>query len=127
MFIKSILDLQSHPQGEQILKIVNRHIHRTGAEFSYYLPSHLVETARFINLFQRSNTLDPGVWLSRYSPYETQLIFEAMAVRDEESKNMVTKKMRVANRLTSRFIHHQINRLEIPNPLLQKIKKVFKQ
>jgi len=128
MYIKSVADLTDHIHGEQVMKSMNRHIYKKKAEFCMWLPSHIMKTAEFMNTFQRTQVLDANAALNRYSPYETRLLMQAIDSQSEEDKKRINERIRVANRMTSRFINKELQRIaEKEKSLLTKIKKVFKR
>jgi len=126
MYIKSYFDLDSHPKGEKVKRALNRHIAKKGAKFCVYLPSHILDTASFMNSFQKSQMIDASHALSKYSPFESGLLFRAIdAGYDPEKLGRVSDSIRNANRLTARFIASEIERLERESPVITAIKNIF--
>lgn len=123
MYIKSYADLADHPKGDVIKKALNKHIHKRGAEFCIFLPSHMMDTADFLDTFTAKEKYGAVEALNRYSPFELRLILQAMGSEGNERKT-VKEKVRLANRQTARFISSQIEKHE--TSLMTKIKKVFK-
>lgn len=126
MYIKSVEALQDHPHGEEIMKAMNKHIHKRGAEFCYFLPSHMLSTAAFMRDFQKKQVIEVSSTLSKYSPFETRLLMHCIEARDPDEVKKVTERIRNANRLTARFIASESERIaEREKPILTRIKNVF--
>ncbi len=126
MYIKSVESLADHPHGEEIMKTMNRAIHRRGLEFCYYLPSHMLKTGDFMRKFQKSQVLEVSNALSKYSPFETRLLMHCIEARDNDEVKKVTERIRNANRLTARFITNELERIaEREKPMLTRLKNVF--
>ena len=126
MYIKSVEALQDHPHGEAIMKAMNRHIAKKGAEFCYFLPSHMLKTGEFMRDFQKSQALEVSNALAKYSPFETRLLMHCIEARDPDEVKKVTDRIRNANRLTSRFIAQELERIaEREKPLLSRLKTAF--
>ena len=126
IYIKSVEALQDHEHGEEVMKAMNRHIAKKGAEFCYFLPSHMLKTGEFMRDFQKSQALEVSNALAKYSPFETRLLLRCIESRSDEDVKAVTDSIRNANRLTSRFIAHELERIaERQKPLLSRLKTAF--
>lgn len=126
MYIKSVEALQDHLHGEQVMKAMNRHIAKKGAEFCYFLPSHMLKTGEFMRDFQKSQCLEVSNALAKYSPYETRLLLRCVESRGDADVKAVQDSIRNANRLVSRFIANELERIaEREKPLLARLKTVF--
>lgn len=128
MYIKSIDDLQNSPYREQVTKAINKAIHKNEAEFCQFLPSHIVSTGDFLRDFTPDKGWDASSALSRYAPFETRLILQVIGSKTREDLVKTKDKIRVANRLLSRFIARELEKHEAKRkPFLTKIKKAFKK
>jgi len=126
MYIKSVEALQDHPHGEAVMKAMNKHIANKGAEFCYFLPSHMLKTGEFMRDFQKKQVLEVSSTLSKYSPFETRLLMHCIEASDEAEVKKVTDRIRNANRLTARFIANELERIaEREKPILTRLKNVF--
>ena len=126
VYIKSVEALQDHPHGEEIMKKMNRHIAKKGAEFCYFLPSHMLKTGDFMRTFQKKQALEVSAALTKYSPFETRLLMHCIEARDKAEVKKVTDRIRNANRLTARFIANELERIaEREKPILTRLKNVF--
>lgn len=125
MYIKSVADLQDHPHGAAVMKALNKAVYK-GAEYCYFLPSHLLSTGAFIRDFQKSQMLDVSNALSKYSPFETRLLMAAIESRTDADVERVTSRIRNANRMTARFISNELLKVEqSQNTFMFKLKKKF--
>ena len=126
MYIKSYQQLSEHPHGARLIKKLNRHIYKTKFKACVFLPSYLLSTAEFCNTFQKTQLLDVSHALSKFSPYETQLLCQAIDAGTDVAKlKVVHDRIRNANRLTARFIASEIERLERESPVISAIKNIF--
>src|SRR5690554_1843414 len=126
MYIQSVQRLSDHPHGAVVMKKMNRHINKTGAEFCYFLPSHILSTAEFINTFHRTAVLNVSDALNKYSPFETRLLMQAIEAKNDDDLKRVNDRIRNANRQVSRFIQNELERLaDKEKGFLNKVKNVF--
>jgi|GEM_PF-2089734 len=126
MYIKSVEALQGHPHGEEVMKKMNRHIAKKGAEFCYFLPGHMLKTGECMRVFQKSQTLEVSNALSKHSAFETRLLMRCIEASDPDEVKKVTDRIRNANRLTARFIATELERIaEREKPMLTRLKNVF--
>ncbi|MBV2125041.1 MAG: hypothetical protein KUF75_07825 [Candidatus Thiodiazotropha sp. (ex Ctena orbiculata)] len=126
MYIKSYADLANHPHGDRVKKALNRHIFKKKFKACVFLPSHILDTAKFCNEFQRQDLWNVSEKLNRYSPYETELLLSAIdACDDVEKLKRVHDAIRNANRLTGRFIQIELQKIERESPVVSAIKSIF--
>ncbi|MFC6634020.1 hypothetical protein [Microbulbifer taiwanensis] len=120
MYIKAVDELNEHPEGEKILKRVNRKIYNQGEDgkFCAFLPSYILTAASYIDRMDKlSDAMEVGHALDRFSPYETRLFLRACAIDDEEDcgkdyRKEVNNQIRVANRNLSRLIEREMEKYE---------------
>lgn len=126
MYIKSYQQLSEHPHGARVIKKLNRHIFKNGFKACIFLPSHILDTAKFCNEFQRKDLWDVSEKLNRYSPHETELLLCAISANNDVQKlKEIHDRIRNANRLTSRFIQLELEKIERESPIISAIKNIF--
>lgn len=126
MYIKSYTDLANHPHGDRVKRALNRHIFKKQFKACVFLPSHILDTAKFCDEFQRKDLWNVSEKLNRYSPYETELLLSAIDAGDNVEKlKRVHDSIRNANRLTGRFINLELEKIQRESPVVTAIKSIF--
>jgi uncharacterized protein YbbC (DUF1343 family) len=125
MYIQSVQRLADNPHGAAVMKKLNKAVYK-GAEYCYFLPSHILATASYINTFQKSQMLDVSNALSKYSPFETRLLMAAIESKSDDDLKRVNDRIRNSNRKCARFIADELHRIaEKEKSFLHKVKNVF--
>lgn len=108
MYIEQIKLLELSEHKATIMKSMNQRVFN-GSEYCYFKPSHILDAAEYI---QSTNIEHLESALSKYSPFECKLIFSAIDAKNESELQLVTDRVRNANRQGARYIATELNKLK---------------